>query len=385
MDSRHSPYAVAVRELVALDLASAAQVADAVRTEWDLGNAVLVVDRRLPRRSQETLVDALGAHIVVDDRGRTTRNIDAEPMCDGDALVIATSGTSGVPKGVVHTHGSMRAASLATAAALRCGAEAHWLACLPLAHIGGFGVLTRAWHTGAALTVLDGFDPSAASMTGATHVSLVATALQRIDANVFERILLGGSRPPSEVPANATVTYGLTESCGGVVYDRRPVPGVSVRISDDGEVLLKGPMIMSRYRGVDAPSPVDDAGWLHTNDIGRIVDDRLEVDGRRGDMIVTGAEKVWPDAVELCVLAHPAVRECAVAGVDDPEWGQRVTCWVVVNPGEEISLAELRDHVSGELPRYCVPKQLIIVDSLPRTALGKVMRRSLVEQLTSDR
>ena len=385
MDSRHSPYAVTVRQLVALDLASGEQVAAEVRRQWDLGHAVLILDQRLPQHSRMALADSLGAHVVVDEHGRSTRNIDAEPMRDGDALVIATSGTSGEPKGVVHTHDAIRAASLATAAALGCGAEAHWLACLPLAHIGGFGVLTRAWHTGAALTVFDGFDVERVSSTGATHVSLVATALQRIDANVFRRILLGGSRPPSEVPANATVTYGLTESCGGVVYDRRPVPGVSVRIADDGEVLLRGPMVMSRYRGSDAPTPVDDAGWLHTNDIGRIVEDHLEVDGRRGDMIVTGAEKVWPDAVERCVLTHPAVRECAVAGVDDPEWGQRVVCWVVVDASANISLDELRDHVSEHLPRYCAPKQLVVVDSLPRTALGKVLRRSLVEQLASDR
>lgn len=384
MDSRCSPYAVAVRELVALDLASASRVADEVRREWDRGNSVLIIDQRLPERSKVALIDALGAHVVVDDVDRTPRNADAEPMHDDDALVIATSGTSGDPKGVVHTHAGLHAASLATAAALRCGAEAHWLACLPLAHIGGFGVLTRAWHTGATLSVLDGFDASAVSASGATHVSLVATALQRIDPSLFERILLGGSRPPSDVPPNATITYGLTESCGGVVYDRRPIPGVSVRITDDGEVLLRGPMIMSRYRGGDAPSPVDREGWLQTGDIGRIVDGRLDVDGRRGDMIVTGAEKVWPDTVERCILTHPAVRECGVAGIDDSEWGQRVACWVVLDPTTKLSLDELRDHVGASLPRYCAPKQMFIVDSLPRTALGKVMRRVLVEQLASD-
>ena len=384
MDSRHPPYAVTVRELVALDLASASRVADEVRREWDRGNSVLVVDRRLPHTAKLTLIDGLGVHVVVDEGDRVTRNVGSEPMNDEDALVIATSGTSGDPKGVVHTHAGLQAASLATAAALRCGAEAHWLACLPLAHIGGFGVLTRAWHTGANLSVLDGFDASAVSASEATHVSLVATALQRIDAGLFERILLGGSRPPSDVPPNATITYGLTESCGGVVYDRRPIPGVSVRIADDGEVLLRGPMIMSRYRGGDAPSPVDHEGWLQTGDIGRIVDGRLDVDGRRGDMIVTGAEKVWPDAVERCILTHPAVRECAVAGIDDPEWGQRVACWIVFDSTTKLSLDELRDHVGLSLPRYCAPKQMFVVDSLPRTALGKVMRRVLVEQLASD-
>lgn len=373
-----------VRDLVAIDLPSANMVADAVRREWDLGNAVLVVDQRLPQTAKQRLVDALAAHVVLEESGRTRRKPASKPMHDDDALVVATSGTSGDPKGVVHTHFGLRAASIASSAALGCGAEAHWLACLPLAHIGGFGVLTRAWHTGATLTIHQGFDASMAATTGATHVSLVATALQRIDAVTFQRILLGGARPPAVVPPNTTVTYGLTESCGGVVYDRRPIPGVSVRIADDGEVLLKGPMLMSRYRNDNLPSPIDADGWLHTNDVGRIVGSLLEVDGRRGDMIVTGGEKVWPDAVERSLLGHQAVSECAVAGVDDPEWGQRVTCWIVVSEGKKISLEEIRDHVARDLPRYCAPRQLILVGALPRTSLGKVIRKSLVEQLASN-
>lgn len=373
-----------VRDLVALDLSSATRVADAVRREWDNGNAILVVDQRLPRSAKQSLVDVLGVHVVLDDNNRTNLSRKTAPMLDGDALVIATSGTSGDPKGVVHTHFGLRSASLASSAALRCGAESHWLACLPLSHIGGFGVLTRAWHTGATLTIHDGFDASLAATTGATHVSLVATALLRVDASTFERILLGGARPPSVIPPNTTVTYGLTESCGGVVYDRRPIPGVSVSIADDGEVLLKGPMMMSRYRNDDVSSAIDGDGWLHTNDVGRIVDNLLEVDGRRGDMIVTGGEKVWPDAVERSLLGHKAISECAVAGVDDPEWGQRVTSWVVVRADEKISLEEIREHVARDLPRYCAPRQLVLVDSLPRTSLGKVVRRILVEQLASN-
>jgi len=132
------------------------------------------------------------------------------------------------------------------------------------------------------------------------------------------------------------------------------------------------------------PSPIDADGWLHTNDVGRIVDNVLEVHGRRGDMIVTGGEKVWPDAVERSLLSHQAVSECAVAGVDDPEWGQRVTCWIVVSEGKKISLEEIRDHVAHDLPRYCAPRQLVLVEALPRTSLDKVVRRTLVEQLASN-
>jgi O-succinylbenzoic acid--CoA ligase len=373
-----------VRELVALDLASSNAVAENVVREWDAGNAIVIVDQRLPDGARSELVRTLGVHAVVDRSGRNTVDASAEPITEGDALVIATSGTAGHPKGVVHTHAGLRAASLASATALGAGAEAHWLACLPLAHIGGFGVLTRAWHTGAHLTIHDGFDPEAITASGASHVSLVATAMSRIDTTVFRRILLGGARPPSSVAANVVVTYGLTESCGGVVYDRRAVPGVSVDIAPDGEILLRGPMIMSRYRNHDLVSPVDSTGWLHTNDIGRIETGVLHVEGRRGDMIITGGENVWPDAVERVLARHPLVAECAIAGVVDDEWGQRVVAWIVTNGETVPALENIRDFVAESMPRFCAPRELVIMEALPRTALGKVLRRTLVEDLTSQ-
>lgn len=373
-----------MHELVALDLASSAAIAENVRREWDARNAVLVVDQRLPDTPRRNLLRNLGVHSVVDATGRSVIDRAAEPMNEGEAVVIATSGTSGSPKGVVHTHAGLRAASLASTAALGCGAEAHWLACLPLAHIGGFGVLTRAWHTGAQLTIHDGFDPQAAITSGATHVSLVATAMARIDAGTFRRILLGGARPPATVADNVTVTYGLTESCGGVVYNRRPIPGVSIDIAPDGEVLLRGPMIMSRYRNPGLESPVDSDGWLHTNDVGRFDSGLLHVDGRRGEMIITGGENVWPDSVERVLSRHPLVAECAVAGVDDNEWGQRVVAWIVTKDKVAPALEDLRDFVAESLPRFCAPRQLVVVDSLPRTSLGKVLRRALVDDLASS-
>ena len=168
------------------------------------------------------------------------------------------------------------------------------------------------------------------------------------------------------------------------MYDRRPVPGVSVDIATDGEILLRGPMIMSRYRNHDLVSPVDSTGWLHTNDIGRIESGMLHVEGRRGDMIITGGENVWPDAVERVLAQHPLVAECAIAGVVDDEWGQRVVAWIVTNGETEPALEEIRDFVAESMPRFCAPRELVIMEALPRTALGKVLRRTLVEDLTSQ-
>src|SRR5436309_14612391 len=138
-----------------------------------------------------------------------------EPVDDGDAVVVATSGTSGEPKGVVLTHDALRASAVATSA--RLGVDPthdRWLACLPLAHVGGLSVITRALATGTPVTVPGGFDAAAVDTAardeGATLVSLVATALRRIDAGRFRVIVLGGSAPPRQLPDNVVTTYGMT-------------------------------------------------------------------------------------------------------------------------------------------------------------------------------
>jgi O-succinylbenzoic acid--CoA ligase len=207
-------------------------------------------------------------------------------------------------------------------------------------------------------------------------VSLVATAMARIDPSLFRVVVLGGARAPAHVPPNAHVTYGLTETGGGIVYDGVPLEGVEVDVVD-GQVRLRGPMLLRAYR--DGTDPRTPDGWLPTGDIGRLLPDgRLHVDGRAGDLIVTGGENVWPEPVEAIIGSHPAVRDVAVAGLDDPEWGQRVTAWIVTD-GDPPSLAEVRELVTGQLPAFCAPKELRRVDRLPRTALGKVQRYHLRE------
>lgn len=363
--------------LVAIDLPGGRSFVDALQREWDAGNAVLPVDRRLPGAARAALLATMAPSAIVDAGGRYALDggRDVEP---GDALVMATSGSTGTPKGVVLTHEAIAASASATTRRLRMTADDMWLACLPLSHVGGLSVVTRALLTDTPLVVHDGFDAqrvTAAANDGVTAVSLVATALQRIDPAIFRVVVLGGSRPPAMLPPHVHTTYGMTETGSGVVYDGWPLSGVDVRINDDAEVLLRCPMLLRCYR--DGSTPIDDEGWLHTGDLGRwLPDGRLHVDGRRGDLIITGGENVWPDPVEALLAQHPAVAEVALVGVPDPEWGQRVTAFVVsgTNPP---SLAELRALVTQNMPAFCAPKALQLVDSLPRTALGKVQRHLL--------
>ena len=351
---------------------------DALRRVWDRGDAVLPVDQRLPGPARDALFAALRPGRIVDTDGE--HPLDGDPVEPGDALVMPTSGSTGTPKGVVHTMAGLEASAQAGNARLGVEASDHWLACLPLAHIGGFTVITKALTAGTPLTVLPGFDAAevtAQARAGATLVSLVPTTLARIDPSLFRVVLLGGSRPPLDRPANVVATYGLTETGSGVVYDGLPLDGVEVRIAADGEILVRGPMLMRCYR--DGSSSIDADGWLHTDDLGTLgPDGHLQVQGRRGDMIVTGGENVWPDAVERVIADLPGVAEVAVAGVPDPEWGQRVVAWVVPAGTAAPSLADLRAAVGQRLAAFMAPKELHLVEALPRTAIGKVSRTTLV-------
>lgn len=367
-------------ELVALDLPGGPAFVERLRRAWGDGDAVLPIDQRLPHPARQALLDALRPTLVVSLDGTETRWAGGRPVEPGDALVVATSGTSGTPKGVVLTHAAVDASARATSVRLGVEPGDHWLACLPLAHIGGLAVVTRALVLGTGLTVHAGFEPAAvmaAAGSGATLVSLVATALGRIDPAGFRRIVLGGARPPETLPPNTVTTYGMTETGSGVVYDGVPLDGVDVRVDADGEVLLRGPMLLRCYRdGVD-PRRAD--GWFPTGDLGRW-DPRagtLQVDGRRGDLIITGGENVWPEPVEAILRRLPGIADVAVAGRADPEWGQRVVAFVVPVGPAPPSLAAVRDAVKQELPAFCAPRDIVVVGTIPRTAIGKIRRSAL--------
>ena len=363
--------------LIALDMPASKTFVDLVQRAWSNGDAVLPIDQRLPLAGKKMLLDAMAPSEIIDASFTTSSLPNGRPVQDGDALVIASSGSTGLPKGIVHTHSSILAGAQASASRLQLSSNDHWLVCIPVSHVGGFSVIARALHTGAALTLHPAFDAAAveqALKNGVTHTSLVATTLSRIDTSLFRTILLGGSSAPDNLPSNVITTYGMTETGGGVVYNGQPLDNVEIKIVD-GEIFLRCPMLMRAYRDDQTVSTED--AWYATGDIGEIdKNGKLSVHGRQTDMIITGGENVWPSVVENSLASHPIVNQVVVRGMPDTTWGQRVVAYVVLNDSSQSSevklLSDLREHVKQTLPAFCAPQQIIVVAEIPRTSLGKV-------------
>jgi len=381
MTLKQSPYPDVMARLIALDMPASKTFVELVQRVWSNGDAVLPIDQRLPQHGKKLLLDAMSPSEIIDASFDSSALPDGRPMQDGEALVIASSGSTGSPKGIIHTHSSVLAGAQASASRLQLTASDHWLVCIPVSHVGGFSVISRAMHTGAALSLHPNFDVTAvrqAAENGATHTSLVATALSRIDTSLFKTILLGGSSAPANLPNNVITTYGMTETGGGVVYNGEPLSNVEIKI-EEGEIYLRCPMLTCGYRNDQTLSLKD--GWYATGDMGEINNGKLSVHGRKTDMIITGGENVWPSAVEASLSSHPMINQVVVRGTPDTNWGQRVVAYVVLNSSlntsEESLLSNLREHVKHTLPAFCAPQQLIVLNQIPRTSLGKVDAQAL--------
>lgn len=372
--------------LIAIDFAASAHFRNAVQHIWHDGDVVLALDQRLLPAARHRVAVALGADLLVDEHG--THHLPIESVATSssatplvalqpdDALVIATSGSTGAPKGVVHTHASLAAHARMTGERLGLSSTDHWWLCLPPAHIGGFGVLYRALHFGAQLSFAAHVDEGslqAALAARATHTAVVPTHLVRHDFARWQAVLVGGARS-GVLPSNAISTYGLTETGGGVVYDGVALNGVAMQLIA-GRILLQSPSMARTYR--HTALPLQD-GWLDTGDVGVMVDGRLRVQGRADDLIITGGNKVWPHVVEQRLREHPLVRDVAVRGRPDPEWGSIVCAYVTpVSRTNAPTLEALRHHVKETLAAYYAPRALMVIDSIPRTALGKVITAEL--------
>jgi O-succinylbenzoic acid--CoA ligase len=306
---------------------------------------------------------------------------DWDATDDPEPLVVETSGSTGRPKRVVLSRTAMRASADATHA--RLGGPGQWLLALPPTYVAGLQVLFRSVRAGTE--PVDRVD----ELTGdRCYVSLVPTQLHRMveDASLrrFDTVLVGGAaldpalrQRAERAGVRVVTTYGMSETCGGCVYDGRPLDGVRVDVVD-GVVRVGGPVLFDGYED-DAASTaqvlVD--GWFHTSDRGRVdADGLLHLEGRTDDVVVSGGVNVATDAVARRLRTHPRVEAAEVVGVPDAEWGRRVVAVVV----GDVDTGTARDWVSAEHPRTWAPRDVKRVDALPLLPNGKVDRRA-VERL----
>ena len=302
---------------------------------------------------------------------------------DPAPLSVETSGSTGTPKRVLLSRAAMRASADATHA--RLGGPGQWLLNLPPSYVAGLQVLFRSVRAGTDPVVQDGsFEDAAAAMTGARrYVSLVPTQLVRLldgDAlSAFDTVLVGGARLDPALRARAldagvrvVSTYGMSETCGGCVYDGRPLDGVAVKIGADARVRIGGPVVFTGYDGQpELTAAAKEGDWFVTQDLGRIDHDGLlEVTGRVDDVVISGGVNVPAPAVAARLRAHPDVRDAEVVGVPDPEWGQAVVAVLV----GDVPLEDLRAWVAAEHPRAWAPRRVVPVAALPLLPNGKVDR-----------
>ena len=350
-----------------------------------------------------TLVPTLSVAELADAGPLDRSYVPPEARPSDDALIVYTSGTTGRPKGAVHTHASLRAGVDALLVAWGWQPDDRLILTLPLFHVHGlvaglFGTLTA----GATATVFDRFDESTVLEAASGHTMFfgVPTMYHRLEATGRARALsqlrlcVSGSAPlAAELwhrlaghGVEVLERYGMTETLltlsNPLVGERRPgsvgfpLPGVEASVEDPdhagvGELFVRGASSCRGYWGRPDEPTTDEEGWFATGDLVSVSDDGyVTIRGRRTELIITGGHNVYPAEVEAVLSRHPGVREVAVVGMPSEEWGETVEAFVVGDPDVE----SLNDLATRELASFKRPRHVHIVEALPRNALGKVVR-----------
>ncbi|MGB0127994.1 MAG: AMP-binding protein [Rhodocyclaceae bacterium] len=330
----------------------------------------------------------------------------ADCRCDDIALVIATSGSEGMPKAVMLSRGNLAAAAEASNERIPLNRGDVWLACLPLHHIGGISILHRCARAGATVLLHEGFDAVAVWRDvvsgGVTHISLVPAMLARL-LDVADRpppsrlryALIGGaalSRPLFDRAVAAgwplCPSYGLSECAAQVATLVRPaagqwvegavgalMPGGDARIGDDGRLRLRGPQVMLGYLNPQLrPGLGLDEGEFVTSDLARFAaNGSLTIIGRADDVLVTGGVNVHPLEVESCLAGCPGVADVAITAIPDPVWGDLLVA-LVVGPAEPETV---QDFARQRLASPMRPRRVVPALRLPRNPMGKLDRAAL--------
>jgi acyl-CoA synthetase (AMP-forming)/AMP-acid ligase II len=398
---------------------------------------VVVVSRGTPGSE----LASKGHHVVDVDafverarEGAIVRDVPED--AEGAAVLLYTSGTTAAPKAAVLRHRHLSAYVIGSVEFGGSEPDEAALVSVPPYHVAGLANLLSNVYSGRRIVYLEQFDAArwvdAVRVEGITHAMVVPTMLARIvevleddagDLPTLRALSYGGSRTSVSVLQRAmerlpnvsfTNAYGLTETSSTIAVlgpddhaaARAGDPAAKARLSSAGKVLptveigvrgpegflsagevgeiwVRGEQVSGEYLGRD--ESVDAEGWFPTRDRGWLdADGYLFVEGRSDDTIIRGGENIAPAEIEESLLQHPDVAQCAVVGLPDEEWGQRIAAVVVLRPGAIVDAAGLRDFVRGSLRGSKTPDVVTFTDNLPYTETGKLLRRTVVEQLTQD-
>lgn len=331
-------------------------------------------------------------------------------VMDRPASIMYTSGTTGKPKGVIQTYQNHFWSAIASALNLGISENDSWLCAVPIFHISGLSILMRSLIYGIPVYLEEKFDARRINQLLAsgeiTTISVVTTMLKRMletrdqaYSKQLKTVLLGGSSVNEELLATCIKenipiiqSYGMTETASQIVTlskkDAARKVGSSgkalfpseIKISDDGEILLKGPSIMAGYlHDKEATEKAFEAGWFKTGDIGFVDEDGfLFVKERRSDLIISGGENIYPTEMEHLLLTHSAISEIAIVGQKDAEWGEVPIAFLV---GDEKKRDQIEEFAKNMLAPYKVPKKFYFIAKMPRTASNKIQRHRLMELL----
>jgi long-chain acyl-CoA synthetase len=361
--------------------------------------------------------------------------VAAFPDPDSVAVVLFTSGTTSQPKAVELSHNNLTSYVTGTVEFESAAESDAALICVPPYHIAGVGAALSNLYAGRKMVYLPNFDAQEwvrlINAENVTTATVVPTMLDRIVAALeadghelpsLRNLAYGGSkvglplvrRALELLPGVGFVNaYGLTETSSTIAVltpnDHRsaqaastpelarrlasvgqPVPGIEIEIRDEdgnvlgpgetGELFVRGEQVSGRYTGIG--SVLDENGWFPTKDIAMLDEDGyLFIGGRSDDTIIRGGENIAPAELEEVLVEHPQVRDVAVVGVEDPQWGQAIVAVVVPRPGAEPDPEELREHVRKSLRGSRTPDRVVFRDELPTTPTGKVLRREIIEML----
>ncbi|GAB2996380.1 class I adenylate-forming enzyme family protein [Mycobacterium bourgelatii] len=358
---------------------------------------------------------------------------------DSVAVVLFTSGTTSQPKAVELTHNNLTSYVTGTVEFESAAPTDAALICVPPYHIAGVGAALSNLYAGRKMVYLPNFDAAEwvrlANAERVTTATVVPTMLDRIvtvletgehKLTTLRNLAYGGSKVGLPLVRRALEllpdvgfvnAYGLTETSSTIAVltpdDHRaaqaasdaaaarrlgsvgrPVPGIELQIRGEdgtvlgpgqtGELYVRGEQVSGRYTGIG--SVLDEDGWFPTKDIAFLDEDGyLFIGGRSDDTIIRGGENIAPAELEEVLIEHPDVRDVAVVGVEDPQWGQAIVAVVVPSAGADPDPDELREYVRKSLRGSRTPDRVVFRDELPTTATGKVLRREIIEELAGTK